>query len=130
MKAFVVESELYPYYCLTLNPDAIYEEEINVDEQTLSRWKEAAKAFFAMQDEIKQAISDHQLKQKEIEHLADCFAKPHPSRMEKGYVLGKLGWEQIDTSLWVKDGRQVRLHEAYIEAKTEFENSNCTNGSG
>ncbi len=120
MKAFVTESELYPCYSVCLNTK-VFDEEIDVDEETIRRWQDSSNAFYRAQQEIKKAISDYQIKQRELEHLRDCFAKPNPSRTDKGYVLFKLGWKQVDTSLWEKDGRSVRLHEAYAEAKAEIQ---------
>jgi hypothetical protein len=98
-----------------------FDEEIDVDEETIHRWRHASNVFYQAQKEIEKAISDYQIKQRELEHLRDCFAKPNPSRTDKGYVLFKLGWKQVDTSLWEKDGRSVRLHEAYAEAKAEIQ---------
>lgn len=120
MKAYISESELYPCYGVRLKPNT-YDPVVDVPEETIRKWCEISILFHKAQSEIEQAIRDYERKQEEIKHLQSCFAKVNPSRTDKGYILSRFGWEQVDTSLWEKDGRQVRLHEAYAECKQNFE---------
>lgn len=125
MKAYIYESELWP--CLTVSTQpGTHEHEIDAPEAQIEQWKTIAAEFYQMQNQIKAAIFQHEHNQEEIKHLAHCFDNPKPSRTDKGYILGKFGWTQIDTSLWEKNGRQVRLHIAYDECKREFEEQNAT----
>jgi hypothetical protein len=114
MKAYVSENELYPCYGVGLKKDA-GDDTVDVPEERILYWRKVMRAFHRVQQEIRDAIFDFQRKQEEIRHLKYCFARENPSRQDKGYILQKFGWTQVDTSVWEKDGRQVRLHEAYNE---------------
>lgn len=119
MKAYIYENELFPCYGVGFEP-GYHESMVDVPEEKIRKWQEISNLFYQSQNEIRLAISDYKHKQEEIRHLKAAFAKENPSRTDKGYILRQFGWEQIDTSLWEKDGRQVRLHEAYNECKQDF----------
>lgn len=120
MKAYITEGELWPCLGVQLKPGA-HESVVDVPEEVIRKWRIIARVFHKSQAEIKQAIQDYERKQEQIKHLQSCFARINPSRQDKAYILQEFGWNQIDTSLWQKDGRQVRLHEAYNECRQEFE---------
>lgn len=120
MKAYIYENELFPCYGVCTKP-GYHESVVDVPEETIRKWQKIARIFHKSQAEIAAAVSAYEHKQAEIKHLRQCFANTNPSRQDKGYILRKFGWEQIDTSLWEKDGREVRLHEAYNECKREFD---------
>ncbi len=127
MKAYISESELWPAYGVSLKPGH-HESVVDVPEETIRKWRKIQRLYFNAQAEIEAAVREYERKQEEIKHLQRCFANANPSRRDKGYLLEKLGWTQIDTSLWEKDGRQVRLHEAYAECKRHFEESQDDTG--
>ncbi|MFY4731229.1 hypothetical protein [Nitrospira sp. BLG_2] len=120
MKAYIHENELFPYYGVSLKP-GYHESVADVPEETIRKWRKISALFHKSQTEIAGAVRAYEEKQAEIKHLRQCFTNPAPSRQDKAYILRKFSWEQIDTSLWEKDGRQVRLHEAYNECKREFD---------
>ncbi len=119
MKAYVNENELYPCYGVGLKKGC-GDSTVEATEERIIYWRKVIHAFHKVQQEIEQAIWDYDHKQEDIRNLRQSFANEKPSRQDKGYILKKFGWTQVDTSLWEKDGRQVRLHEAYDECKREF----------
>lgn len=119
MKVYVTEQEVYPVYSVHKS-DKSYGEEIDIPEEKYQEWMEARRNFWKAQEEIEYAMQVQALGKEEMESLRQSFAKENPSRTEKGYILQKMGWSQIDTSLWEKDGREVRLHLAYEECKNNF----------
>jgi hypothetical protein len=122
MKAYIYESEFYPCYSVS-NLDKGYGEEVDVSEEKIEEWKEICRKFYQAQTEMDQATFQFQFNKKEIDHLNRCFDKVNPSRTDKAYLLNHFGWKQVDTSVWEKDGRQVRLHQAYAEIKQIFQES-------
>lgn len=120
MKAYITGDELYPCYTINMDPGSCGAV-IDVPEETLDRWDKIIDLFHQHQGEIRQAIREYEQKQDRLKHLQNCFANPNPSRRDKEYLLPQFGWNQLEVSLWEKDGRQLRLHEAYNECKTEFE---------
>ena len=123
MKAYIRESELWPCYGVRLKPDS-HNAIVDVPEETIHKWCEIQSLFHNAQSEIEQAIREYERRQEEYKHLQRCFDKTNPSRRDKAYILCQFGWQQIDTSLWEKEGRQARLHDAYNECKGEFEGKN------
>jgi len=118
MKIFV--SKLDNMYNVHTNESSSYDHVIEVSEQKFIEWENALRHFDQTQEEICQAIFQHYLKQEDIDHLKRCFATS-ANRAQKGYILTRFGWKQVDTSLWEKDGKQLRIHEAYDECKRNFE---------
>lgn len=99
--------------------------EINVSQETLEEWLRITKEFFLTQNKIETAIwqakfQKHNFNNQEIKIVKENFAKQNPSRMDKSLILRMFGWQQVDTSLWEKDGTQLRLHLAYAECEQEF----------
>ncbi len=99
MKAYITEGELWPCYEVT-SKKVGSEYTVDVSEEKINEWRTTAGKFFHVQTEISNAIHQYKVKQEEIKHLRGCFAKSNPSRQDKGYILQKFGWLQIDTSLW------------------------------
>ena len=122
MKAYISESELWPCYGVSFTKDA-GDDIVDVPEELIIKWQRISDLFFKAQNQIERAIQSYNRKQERIKWLQERFNKANPSRRDKEYILQRFGWEQIDTSLWQKDGRQVRLHEAYNECKRQFEES-------
>jgi hypothetical protein len=123
MKVLISEFELWPCFSIKKKADTtatFADYEIDVDEETYHKWRQISDKFHDMQEEIRRAIRAYEFKQEEINHLKECFKHEQPSRVNKGYILSKFGWTQVDTSVWEKNGRQERLHVAYDECKKEF----------
>lgn len=119
MKAYIGQNELWP--CYGVVSQTYYDFVVDVPEETIRKWRKISALFHKTQGEIEQAIREYEHKMEVVKYLKSAFAKVNPSRRDKEYILVKFGWEQKDTSLWEKEGRQVRLHDAYNECKQAFE---------
>lgn len=98
-------------------------EQLFIDEQIIQDLQAAETAYDKAYNAFISAIMEARAKEEKRKALEAFFSKPHHSRMDKIRFLIDHDWEQVSTSTFRKDGKELPMHEAF-----EFEHEAFKSG--